>query len=228
MGHPAGDAKSVRLWKLHKDNTFVSTGWVPQTNSTVIGVRAVTPPPMPLLDDPDSDGLPPGDPLVSGISHSGSIVYAAMERTPEIAVMNDKFGTRYVKITWDHYLGIDIDPYYLWLFLPGFIACATHASVIQCINGGREKPRWIEYTIPATAAPKGLKSFCPCEDGTIVASDNNLDMWIANYSVDVNRPSLNITNWKKLSGKGIQIRKVPVPCWSLLQTLEHDLQLQKA
>ena len=219
-------AGQVRLFRLTAGEKFKEKEpiWGPATKSHVVGVRAVTLPPSPLPDDPDKDGLPPGHPLLRGEDHYGSIHYAAVEKSSDIYVNPDN-SVHYVTMGWDHYIGIEVDPYYLWAFLPGFIACATHASVIKCIKDGTGRPSWIEYAIPQSAPLKGLRSFCPCEDGTIVASDDNLNMWTTTYSVDLKGRSIKLTGWEQLGGKGYQI---PNPCWRLFAQLKADLKLSNA
>ncbi len=43
---------------------------------------------------------------------------------------------------WKTYNGIEVDPYFLWVFGKGGIACATHASVIKARQGKIKKPSW--------------------------------------------------------------------------------------
>ena len=95
---------------------------------------------------------------------------------------------------WSTYSGVEVDPYYLWVFGPTGFACATHASVIKCLQKKIPKPSWIEfhpndilgdqsndgggnmwlvdgYEIRGGRPPlKGLISLSPCTDGTLFIS----------------------------------------------------------
>lgn len=143
--HGAGNG-SVQLLELD-GKSLVHGNWWPSTKSGVTTVRAVTHPPFTLADDPDKGGLPPGSPLLGGVDHYNSLIYGALHASPEIYV--DQSNTRcYVPSPWGNYTGIEVDPYYLWVFRPDAFACATHASVISCIQGKRPSPRWMGYAMP--------------------------------------------------------------------------------
>jgi hypothetical protein len=188
--HDGGTSGSVKLFELDENNKLKDGGWHPATKSGVVNVRAITHPPTTLPDDPDRDGMPPDSPLLGGVDHYNSIVYGALRSSSEIYV--DQSNTRcYVPSPWATYSGIDVDPYYVWVFRPEGFACATHASVISCIQGKRKTPRWIEHS-PAdllgdqsnpgkfwlvngretkTRPPLiGLTSLSVCEDGTFFAN----------------------------------------------------------
>ena len=80
--------------------------------------------------------------------------------------------------------GIGVDRHYLWVFGSGGLACATHASVMRCLNEKKGTPRWMghfpnhllyEGNQNPTPRPDpkpllGLVDLCPCEDGTLVAA----------------------------------------------------------
>ncbi|MEJ8857398.1 hypothetical protein WKW79_22690 [Variovorax robiniae] len=192
--HNAGEHGSVKLFELDTENNFKTINWNPSANSRIVNIRAITHPPMPLPDDPDKGALPPGSLLVRGTDHYNSIVYGALASTGSIYV--DQSNTRCaVPSPWDSYSGIDADPYYLWVFRPQGFACATHASVINCIQGKIKSPRWMECSAndligdqsrhdgnkwlvdfqgmleTKTYPPlKGLISLSPCRDGTLFAS----------------------------------------------------------
>jgi hypothetical protein len=190
--HDGDTSGYVKLFELNEKNQLTEGGWCPATKSGVVNVRAITHPPTTLPDDPDKDGMPPGSLLLRGTDHYNSIIYGALRASSEIYV--DQSNTRcYVPSPWGTYSGVEVDPYYVWVFRPEGFACATHASVISCIAGKRKAPRWMEHT-PADIlgdmsdagvnhawwvngqetrpkpALKGLVSFSPCKDGTIFAS----------------------------------------------------------
>lgn len=190
--HDGGSSGYVRLFELNEKNELTEGNWAPVTKSGLVNVRAVTHPPTTLPDDPDKDGMPPGSLLLGGVDHYNSIVYGALRSSSEIYV--DQSNTRcYVPSPWPSYTGIEVDPFYVWVFRPEGFACATHASVIGCIAGRTRTPRWMEHT-PADilgnlsnqgaghywfvdgqetkARPplKGLDSFSPSKDGTLFVS----------------------------------------------------------
>jgi len=187
-----GTSGYVKLFELDEKNQLKEGNWCPATKSGVLNVRAVTHPPTTMPDDPDKDGMPPGSLLLGGVDHYNSIIYGALRSSGEVYV--DQSNTRcYVPSPWATYSGIEVDPYYLWVFRPEGFACATHASVISCILGKRQTPRWMELsptdilgdqssqgagnfwlvdgreTKPRPPL-KGLISLSPCKDGTLFAS----------------------------------------------------------
>jgi len=128
--------------------------------------------------------------LRQGKNHYNSIIYGALRSSPEIYV-NPANESCYVPSPWGSYVGIAVDPYYVWVWKADAFACTTHASVMRCIddqkNGRKSTPRWLmgpsinhllfdgeQYfdatQVKAWAASKGLVDFCPCEDGTLFIS----------------------------------------------------------
>ena len=187
--YDGGTSGYVKLFELNEKNQLTEGGWMPAVKSGVTNVRAVTHPPIPLPDDPDKAGMPPHSLLVRGTDHYNSIVYGALRSSSEIYV--DQSNERcYVPSPWATYSGIDVDPYYLWVFRPEGFACATHASVISCIQGKRKTPNWMEHS-PADILGdlsnqgashfwlvdgqetkprpplKGVTAFSACKDGTL-------------------------------------------------------------
>lgn len=257
--HDGETGGSVKLFVLDAKNKLTEGNWWPPTKAGVVNVRAVTHPPATLPDDPDKDGLPPGSLLLGGVDHDNSIIYGALRSSSEIYV--DQSNTRcYVPSPWETYSGIDVDPYYLWVFRPQGFACATHASVISCILGKRETPRWMEHSPTKVlgdqtsggsywwvngqardAGPplKGLISLSPCTDGTIYASmytrtvsqyegglmaKDSLGSYTTLYSIDLKAGKLNVDPWVKCGGEAYQVQKMPIPCWSLFESLDADLK----
>lgn len=185
---------SVKGYKLDEKNQFKDGNWGPVTKSGVMNVRAVIHPPAALPDDPDKDALPPGSSLLGGVDHYNPIIYGALRASSEIYVNQSNTGG-YVPTPWGDYTGIEVDPYYVWVYRPHAVVCATHASVISCLQGKRPMPRWMEHgpnvlgdqsrdgegnnwlvngQITKARPPlKGLISFSPCIDGTFYASIYN-------------------------------------------------------
>lgn len=189
--HNDGNGGSVKLFELDTENKLKVINWNPATKSRIANVRAVTHPPTPLPDDPDKAALPPNSLLLRGTDHYNSIIYGALASSGEIYV--DQSNTRcYVPSPWGSYSGIDVDPYYLWVFRPEGFACATHASVIHCIQGQINSPSWMECSPndllgdrsrhdgnkwlvdmqETTTYPplRGFQSLSACRDGTLFAS----------------------------------------------------------
>jgi hypothetical protein len=126
-------------------------------------------------------------------------IYVGHDATQDIFVRAWDKGWS-VRSPWNLYSGIAVDSRHVWVFHPGGFACATHASVLRTVAGG--KPQWMEYQLPnrllarllntrgeetplgvsgrwkvdlddeTESMPplKGLISFSPCDDGTISAS----------------------------------------------------------
>ena len=260
-----GTSGSVKLFELDGKHELKPGNWQPATKSGLVNVRAVTHPPAPLRDDPDKDGLPPKSDLLGGVDHYNSITYGAMRSSSEIYV--DQLNTRcYVPAPWATYSGIDVDPYYVWVFRPEGVACATHASVISCILGKRTAPRWMEHSPgdvlgdqsdqgrnnkwlvdgqETTGRPplKGILSLSACKDGTFYASiysrtvtksdtgpyflfeaKDTLASYTTSYKIDVKEGRLNVAPWEKCAGVARQVQKMPIPCWSLFESLDAVLR----
>ena len=260
-----GNSGSVKLFELDEKNEWKEGGWNPATKSGVMSVRAVTHPPTTLPDDPDRDGISTGSILLGGTDHYNSIIYGALRSSSELYV--DQENTRcYVPTPWGDYSGVQVDPYYVWIFRPHALACATHASVISCIKGKRSTPRWMEYSpndvlgdqsnlgsargdvwvvdgnrTNARPPLKGILSMSPCVDGTIYASiynrtvtqsqsgwvfkaEDTLGSYTTCYSIDLKAGKLNVDPWEKCAGMADQVQKLPIPCWSLFESLDADLK----
>ena len=181
------------MFQLDGKDKATDSSWRFSVKLPVMSVSAVTHPPTTLPDDPDGDGLPPGSPLLGGTAHSQSIQYAGMHGSSEIFVT--ALGkSYYVPAPWPSYSGLAADDYYLWLFSPTAIACASHASIMKCASGKAKAARWMGY-VPGTGGVLGdtktqgvgniwlldglqytseppLKGFIfvwPCSDGTMTA-----------------------------------------------------------
>jgi hypothetical protein len=256
---------SVKGFELDEKNQFKHGNWSPGTKSGVVNVRAVTHPPAPLPNDPDKDALPPGSSLLGGGDHYNPIIYGGLRSSSEIYVNHSNTGG-YVPTPWGDYIGIEVDPFYIWVFRQHGLACATHASVISCLQGKRKMPRWMEHG-PADALGdqsrdgegndwlvdgrrvksrpplKGLISLSPCIDGTMYASIYNrtvsrstpegrwlfeakdtLGSYTTRYNIDLKAGRLNAGPWVKCGGKALQVQKMPIPSWSLFESLEKTLK----
>jgi hypothetical protein len=184
-----GSHGSIKLHELDGSENLKAGNWQPPTKTGVVNVRAITHPPTTLPDDPDGAAMLPE--LLQGKDHYNSIMYGALAGSAEIYV--DQSNTRcYVPAPWGSYSGIDVDAYYVWVFGPMGLACATHASVISCIRGIIKKPRWLTHSPEALIGDRnthpgkpwydyrrgtpisyppliGIQSLSPCKDGTLFA-----------------------------------------------------------
>jgi hypothetical protein len=133
---------------------------------------------------------------------------------------------------WGGYNGIEVDPYYLWVFGPSGIACATHASVIKCRQGKIPRPKWISHVFDQSlwesGSPPPVNSLCPCADGTLAACLKDNHIYTADYKIEIMDRTkgwrrIVTSSWVKRGGSGPQIVKMPIPCWSLLTSLKKDL-----
>jgi hypothetical protein len=202
---------------------------------------------------------------LGGVEHYNPIIYGGLRSSSEIYVNHSNTGG-YVPTPWGDYTGIQVDPYYIWVFRQHAVACATHASVIRCLQGGRPMPRWMEHSpnvlgdqtrdgegnlwkwedgqlIKSRPPLKGLLSFSPCIDGTFYASIYNrtvsrstpggqwlfeakdtLGSYTTRYNIDLKAGRLNVDPWVKCGGVALQVQKMPIPSWSLFESLETTLK----
>jgi hypothetical protein len=127
---------------------------------------------------------------------------------------------------WTSYNGIEVDPYYLWVFGKAGIACATHTSIIKCRQGKIARPEWIYHE----EEHREVTSLCPCADGTLVANIAG-NIYTADYEIERPvhwaqsfKPGRIVTSpWVKRGGNAKQVIKKPIPCWSMLESLTKKL-----
>jgi hypothetical protein len=233
----------------------------------VTSVRVVHDP-RSVEGDPDAATAGPGQGMVDFVAYGG------LQSSGEIyADAAGKDG--YVPAPWGPY-GLGIDRRYLWVFKADGVACATHASIVRCLRGEIDKPRWMIHSVPeqilytdayrrdhrrlALASPvRGVVDLCACDDGTLVAAveaksvvqkstprspsgaggamywepvdDNSL--YGAVHQIDVKSATIGV-DWTKLgNAAGARVQKLPVFCWSLLESLTASLgrlaaELEKA
>jgi len=158
------------------ENKATNTGYSVTLKAKVASVRVIRDA-QSFLDDPDNA---PG--ILTGVEF---FVYGGLAReNSEIYVDAGNGRAGYVPSPWGGYDGIGVDRHYLWVFGSGGLACATHASVMRCLNEKKGTPRWMghfpnhllyEGNQNPTPRPDpkpllGLVDLCPCEDGTLVAA----------------------------------------------------------
>jgi hypothetical protein len=83
----------------------------------------------------------------------------------------------------------------------------------------------------------------PCQDGTIYASIYNrtvtrsnaggrwlfqahdrLSSYTTTYNIDLKAGRLNVAPWDECFGAAEHVQKIPIPCWSLFESLDADLK----
>jgi len=170
--------KEIRGFILNKENKVSHSGYTRVAKSKLVSVRVVHHPSS-VEDDPDADSQ------VSRSTKTEYITYGGLEASREIYV--DAAGKQgEVPSPWESYAGIGVDQHYLWVFGSAGFACATHASVMRCLNGKSQKPRWMTHwpekhlydesyhqhqqKVKNRAPLVGLVDICPCDDGTLVAA----------------------------------------------------------
>jgi hypothetical protein len=196
-------------------------------------VRVLYLPPKTLPDDPDADAMvdknarPPGPPLLAQKTES-LLSYAGVRDGNKIYVMTRALvGSGPVEgpEEWTSYNGIEVDPYYLWVFGKDGIACATHASIIKSRQGKITRPTWIYHDFDNQVFPSEpeVTSLCPCADGTLVANIQG-NIYTADYEIDRESRRIVTSSWVKREGNAKQVIKMPISCWPLLESLRARLQ----
>jgi hypothetical protein len=152
------------------------TGYAQTLKADVKSVRVLHHP-QAFLDDPDNT---PG--ILTGVDYC---VYGGLARENSDIYVDIGKKSGYVPSPWGGYDGLGVDRHYLWVFGSGGFACATHASIVRCLNKEVQRPRWMEHYPTELLYTKeynrdknkvsyehhpGLVDVCPCDDGTLVAA----------------------------------------------------------
>lgn len=197
-------------------------------------IRCLYLPPTALSNDPDASAMadsnasPPGPAL---LRQNTPVVYGGVGDANDLWVVAwDSWATVRGPQGWKSYNGIEVDPYYVWLFGKHGIACATHASIIKCRqdkNKGMAAagPSWIYHKGPEKFTAPEVMSLYPCIDGTLLVSmlDN---IYTADYEIKRSEKgnSIDTSSWVERGGQAKQVIKMPIPCWSVFQSLKERLQ----
>jgi hypothetical protein len=178
---------------------------------------------------PATSGLP-GDPGANPVSDlKAPVVYLGNRNDNFLHVLVN--GSLHAQVLgpeeWGNYNGIEVDPYYLWVFGKGGIACATHASIMKCSRDKTERPDWIYHDFDTSLwksdnAPEVI-SLYPCADGTLVASMLS-NIYTADYEIDRKSERIVTTSWVKRGGNAKQVIRMPIACWPVLESLKARLQ----
>src|SRR5271154_166149 len=216
----------VNLYTLDKDNKSTRVNWQPGIAGTR-DIRGLYLPPTTLPDDPDASALadananPPGPPLVSGKTN---VIYGGVRNANHLWVLAwNSWATVEGPQNWSGYNGIEIDPYYVWLFGKGGIACATHASMIKCRQGKIKAPTWIYHDFDKQFTTPEVRSLYPCADGTLLVAMQDR-IYTADYKIDRSQGRVLTSSWVERGGNAKQVIKMPIPCWPVLEALKANLQ----
>lgn len=190
-------------------------------------VRALYLPAEPLPDDPDASALtdatadPPGPALTAG---NATLAYGGVSDRNVLHVVAwnssaEVDGPQH----WSTYNGIAVDPYYVWVYGKGGIACATHASMIACRQKRTRTPAWVYHDFPAPFTAPEVDALSACADGTLVVTLQG-EVHTADYTIDRSKNRVVTTAWAGRGGGGNEVIKLPVPCWPVLESLRTSLE----
>ena len=138
----------MNYYTLDKDHKSTRVNFEPPL-AGLQDIRCLYLPPTTLPNDPDADAMtdsnanPPGPPL---LSQTTPVVYGGVRNKNRLWVVAwNSWAEVPGPEQWPNYNGIEVDPYYVWLFGKSGIACATHASMIKCRQGKIGTPSWIYH-----------------------------------------------------------------------------------
>ena len=148
-------------------------------------MRSLYLPAAPLPDDPDAGALkdagadPPGPALTA---QNSPVLYGGVrDRNVLHVVAWNSWAEVDGPQHWSTYNGVAVDPYYVWVFGKGGIACATHASMIKCRQQKSRTPAWVYHDFPAPFKAPEVHALSPCVDGTLVVAMQG-DIYTADYA----------------------------------------------
>jgi hypothetical protein len=211
------------------NKVFTWVSWELRTAQVLSQVRIVSRPAI-RDDDPDKGDWP------DNVAKNGaSILYGTLDGSQDIFVaftdaVSDDQQWR-VTIPYGTYSGIAVDPYFLWVYGKDGLACATHASVMRCIEKKRTAPRWLGNGNPDTTNFTVL-ALASCADGTLLVSTPD-KLRAAVYRVDfaapqgdgmglvIDRWDTSGATWRDLAGgEGAkQVAKLPIYGWPRIESL---------
>lgn len=212
----------VNVHQVDADDEARRLNWEPSTLANLRHIRAVA--------RDMSDSWPDDADAVGLESRHYEIIYCGYADNPKFWMMLDNGWTDIVSPL-QRYSGIEVDPYFLWVFGAEGLACATHASLVRCKKGQIGQPKWITFK-PRLQGGFDVRSLSTSPDGILVIGShqvprNEIVMYSGDYSVDLK--SLKMT-WKNVGGaRGYQckqIKKMAIPCWSLFDRVMADLERQ--
>ncbi|MGU3782311.1 hypothetical protein [Burkholderia metallica] len=212
------DARYVNYYTIGKDGKSTRLN-IQLNRADLAEIRSVYVPASALSDDPDGDALTghnqrkQNSVLTYGGIRNSNRLYVAEQAEP--FTVEGPEG-------WKSYNGIDVDAHYVWLFGKSGIACATHASMLKCRRGKIAHPSWIYLDFDKQFKRPEVANLCPCVDGTLIVSMLS-DIYTADYTIDRKASRVVTSSWVKRGGKATQVVKMPIPCWSILESLHARL-----
>lgn len=221
-----GPGRYIDFYTLDKAHKNSQVNTEPRLDAAK-SVRSLYLPATTLPDDPDADAMadsnanPPGPAL---LSQNAVVTYAGVadRNAVHVGAWNSWAALEGPK-GWTGYNGIATDPYYLWIFGKGGIACATHASMIKCRQGKIAQPTWISHEFPAPFSAPEVASLSPCADGTLLVAMQD-EIYTADYEINRSKGRIMTSAWAKRGGNAKQVIKMPIPCWSVLESLRANLE----
>ncbi len=211
-----GDSAVMDIYTVDKDDKATRQN---ASRYNLRGTRCVTRClyPAALPDDPDADALSASKEPVIYATHSQYVMQVQAFR--QSAVIGPE-----PWVDWYNCNGIEVDPYYLWVFGKSGIRCATHASIMKCRQEKIEHPTWFTHDFDKQFTNPEVMSLYPCADGTLVISMLD-DIYTADYEIDRKSNRIVTSSWVKRGGKAKQVIKMPIACWPVLESLKANLQL---
>jgi hypothetical protein len=218
----------INQYTIDKNLASTRVNWEPPL-AGVKDIRSLYLPPTTLPDDPDADAMkdsaakPPGPIL---LSQKSPVMYGGIRDANQLYVVA---WNAWAKVNgpekWTSYNGIEIDPYYVWVFGKNGIACATHASMIKCRQGKTSRPSWIlhDFDTKEFVTPPEVISLSPCVDGTLLVAIPG-EIYTADYKIDRSKNRVLTSSWVRRGGNAKQVIKMPIPCWEALESLRENLQ----
>ena len=221
-----GPGRYIDFYTLDKAHKNSQVNTEPRLDAAK-SVQSLYLPTTTLPDDPDADAMtdsnanPPGPPM---LSQRAVLTYAGIvdRNAVHVGAWNSWAALEGPK-GWTGYNGIVADPYYLWIFGKNGIACATHASMIKCRQGKIAQPTWIYHDFPAPFSAPEVASVSPCVDGTLLVAVQG-EIYTADYEINRSKGRIVTSAWVKRGGNAKQVVKMPVPCWSVLESLRANLE----
>ena len=166
----------------------------------------------------------------------GDYIYVDSRRSPRGKERIRKDG--FVPGPWKgaYYYGLGVTQRYVWVHAPLGFACATHASVMRCLEGEIEEPTWMFHymrdhpSLGTSTDPKGrIMDLCPSDDGSLVvcltegdpSSADGAPLHTAAYHVNLKSRYIALQRWTRCGAGAAAYRtcKVPLFCWPWLQGL---------
>lgn len=221
-----GPAQYLNYYTVDKDGKGVRVDTEPRLAGATT-VRSLYLPAATLPDDPDAGALkdagadPPGPALTA---QNSPVLYAGVrDRNVLHVVAWNSWAEVDGPEHWTSYNGVAVDPYYVWVFGKGGLACATHASMIRCRQQKSRTPAWVYHDFPAPFKAPEVQTLSPCVDGTLVVGMQG-DTYTADYTIDRKKQRILTSSWVARGGAANQVVKLPVPCWPVIESLRANLE----